>query len=261
MLEEVEELVRKAADLADISKCSITEKGSSSNIVTSADIAVQNYLCNELHKLLPEAGFYCEEENLKDTGNQYIWVIDPIDGTMNFSRGISENCISVGLIKDRKPVLGVVFIHSRNEMFKAEIGKGAFLNGKPIHVSDRTYDKALICASASTYRKEYAKTCFQIMEEVFYETNDFRRFGSCAVELCYIACGKCELYFEFRIQPWDYAGAYAVLAEAGGVLSDLNGKELTFDQPVLLIGANSKENHKRLSDTISRYVPEKPFTD
>ncbi len=261
MLNEVEKSVRQAAALADRSGIEIKEKGSSSNIVTSADIAVQEYLCRELHTLLPEAGFYCEEENLKDTESEYIWVIDPIDGTMNFSRGISDSCISVGLIKDKKPVLGVVFIPSRDELFKAEIGNGAYLNGKPIHVSKRPYNEALLCTATSTYRKEYAKTCFDIIENVFYEINDFRRFGSCAAELCYLACGKCELYFEFSIQPWDYAGGYAILKEAGGVLTDLHNKDLTFDQPVLLIGANTMENHKRLSDTISKFVSEKPYVD
>lgn len=261
MLDKVVELVKKASALADRSKITIEEKGSSSNIVTSADIAVQEYLCCELHKLLPQAGFYCEEENLKDTESEYIWVIDPIDGTMNFSRGLSDNCISVGLIKNKKPLLGVVYVSSRDEMYKAETGKGAYLNEKQIHVSNRTYKEALLCTAASTYRKEYAKTCFDIIEEVHYQTNDFRRFGTCAAELCYLAAGKCELYFEFRIQPWDYAGGYAILKEAGGILTDLNDRELTFDRPVLLIGANSKENHRKLSETISKYVSEKPYTD
>ena len=261
MLNKVEETVRKAAELADLSKIKIEEKGTSCNIVTSADIAVQEYLCKELHSILPEAGFYCEEENLKDTTSQYIWVVDPIDGTMNFSRGISDCCISVGLIKDKQPLLGVVYVMSRNEMFKAQIGKGAYLNDEPIHVSDRTFDKCLLCTAASTYRKEYAKTCFDIIEELHYQTNDFRRFGTCAEELCYLACGKCELYFEYRIMPWDYAAGYAILKEAGGVLTDLHGEQLKFDRGVVLIGANNCENHQRLSKIVSKYIPEKPYKD
>lgn len=258
MLNKVEKIVRKAASLADLSKIKITEKGSESNIVTSADIAVQDFLCKKLHALMPKAGFYCEEENLKDTTSEYIWVIDPIDGTMNFSRGISDSCISVGLIKNKQPVLGVVYIMARKELFKAEVGKGAYLNGKPIHVSDRPFNQCLLCTAASTYRKEYAKTCFDIIEEVHYKINDFRRIGTCAEELCYLACGKCELYFEYRIMPWDYAGAYAILKEAGGILTDLDGKMLTFDSPVVLIGANNNENHRKLSEIISKYIPEKP---
>ena len=261
ILEDIVSIVRDASVLADFKTAEISEKGGFSNIVTSADVAVQDFLCKKLSELLPQAGFYCEEENMKDTGKEYTWVIDPIDGTMNFSRNIADFCISVGLVHNGEPELGVVYVPPRDEMFKAQSGKGAFLNGKPIHVSGNTFDRALLCTATSTYRKELAKTCFDIIEDVFSDINDFRRFGTCAEELCFIACGKCDLYFEMRIQPWDYAGAYAILKEAGGYLCGLHGEKLGFDKPTVLIGANNRENLNKLSERVSKYIPKLPYTD
>ncbi len=113
----------------------------------------------------------------------------------------------------------------------------------------------------SLYRKEYAEICRDIIFDVYNKCNDFRRFGSCALELCYLAAGKCDLYFEIRVFPWDYAASYLILKEAGGVLKGLNGENLSYDKPTVLVGANNLENYEKLNDIIKKYLKELPYTE
>ena len=132
--------------------------------------------------------------------------------------------ISVALIKDGRPVLGVVYNPYRDEMFYAEAGKGAFLNNDPIRVSDRSFDRSLFCTALSLYNKDYAKPCLNIMEEVYAQCEDIRRIGSAALELVYLACGRVDLFFEMRIFPWDFAAAQIIVREAGGYVGTIGQK-------------------------------------
>ena len=113
----------------------------------------------------------------------------------------------------------------------------------------------------SLYNKNLAKTCSEIIYDVYMQANDVRRFGTSAMEICYLAAGLVELFFEIRVFPWDYAGAYAILQEAGGVLYGLNKQELTFDGPTPLIGANNLENFEKLNSIISKYIKEVPYSE
>lgn len=245
-LETLVETVREAAALMNTDHFEITSKGGYSNIVTSSDMAVQDFLCDRLAVLLPGSGFLCEEKDRQDTSHEYTWVIDPIDGTANYSRGIQQCAICVGLKHCDEMVLGVVFVPWTDEMFSAERGRGAFLNGRPIHVSDRPFGDALICTAFSVYHKEYSEECSRILLEVFKQCNDFRRFGACAPELCYMAMGRCELYFEYLLAPWDFAAASLIVREAGGVIADSEGKPLTFTGHKGVIAANTRENFERM---------------
>lgn len=254
-------IIRKAAIIVKEHNFTIQKKSTEEDIVTSADIEVQNFLCSELKKLLPSSGFLCEEKHLIDVKHDYTWVIDPIDGTTNFSRGISECVISVALLYSNLPIIGVVFAPFKHYMFSAVAGHGAKLNGKYICVSDKTFNNSLLCTAMSLYRKEYAEVCRNIIFETYNKCNDFRRFGSCALELCYLAAGKCDLYFEIRVFPWDYAAAHLILKEAGGVLKGFNGESLTFDKPTVLVGANNIENYKKLNNIVNKHLKETPYSE
>ncbi len=258
-LKSVSALVRQAAKIVKSRDFTVEEKSTKDDIVTSADIGVQTFLCDKLKKLLPESGFLCEEKHLSDVNHDYVWVIDPIDGTTNFSRNINECAISVALLYRRKPVIGAVYAPFLDFIFTAADGCGAKLNGKPIRTSDKAFDNSLFCTAMSLYKKEYAKVCNDIIFETYMQCNDFRRFGSCAVELCYLAAGKCDLYFEIRVFPWDYAAAYLILKEAGGVLKGLNGEELLFNKPTVLVGANNAENYKKLEEIVGKYLKSTPY--
>ena len=150
--------------------------------------------------------------------------------------------------------MSVVYLPRTNELFQAERGKGAFLNGKPIHVSDRPFQNSIMCTALAVYHKEYAKVCSDIICDTFMQCNDIRRFGAAAPELCYLAMGRCELYFEYLLSPWDYAAASLILTEAGGCLSDLHGQPLTCITPSGVLAANTKENLDRLTSIVSKQI-------
>ena len=282
-IEDVEKIVRQAAELMMAANFEITHKEGFANIVTSTDVAVQDYLCKHLAELLPGSGFLCEEEDMNDTSHEYTWIIDPIDGTANFSRGIDQCAICVGLgvankvdelaskqvnklndseannslteasnsstrqlVNSLTIILGLVYIPRSNELFYAEKGKGAYLNGKQIHVSDRPFANGILCTALPVYHKDYAPLCSKIILEAFTQCNDIRRFGACAPELCYLAMGRCEMYFEYLLSPWDFAAASLILTEAGGVISDLNGNVPTCLHPSGIVAANNKENLDRM---------------
>ena len=256
---ETEKIVKAAAQFARNVDFMVSEKGDVANVVTTADLNVQRYLCEKLKELLPQAGFYCEEENLQDTESEYIWVIDPIDGTMNYTRGIPQCAISVGLIRNKEPIVGVVYNPFQEDTFSAALSDGATKNGNPIHVSNSTFERSLLFTAMSLYKKELAPICNEIIAESYAKCSDIRRFGSCALELCYIAEGKADLFFEMRVFPWDYAGAYLVLKEAGGVLKGFDGETLTFDKATPLVGANNVENYKKLNEIVMRHMEKMPY--
>ncbi len=210
-IEQLSSVVVEAAKLMTTDHFDITQKGGYADIVTSSDLAVQAFLCERLSVLLPGSGFLCEEVGMRDINHEYLWIIDPIDGTANYSRGIDQCAICVALRHHADIVMGVVYVPRTGEMFTAQKGHGAFRNGKPIHVSDRPFANAVVCTAFSVYHKEYTDICADIIVSLFRQCNDFRRFGACAPELCYLAMGRCELYFEYMLGPWDFAAASLVV--------------------------------------------------
>lgn len=250
MINDIKNIVRRASELMLTDVFDIQQKEGFANIVTSSDVAVQEYLRKELAVLLPGSGFLCEEEDRHDLSHEYTWIIDPIDGTANYSRGIRECAIAVGLKKAHKMVMGVVYLPRTEEMFWAERGRGAYLNDRQIHVSDRPFANGVLCTALAVYHKEYAKLCSDIILDAFMQCNDIRRFGAAAPELCYLAMGRCELYFEYLLSPWDFAAASLILTEAGGCLSDLKGNSLDPTSVTGVIAANTKESLNKLLEIV-----------
>lgn len=255
LLEKVKKTVKKASKLMFEDKINITEKGSVTNIVTSADINVQKFLQKELCNLLPQSDFLGEESDHTAGQSDYCWIVDPIDGTQNFARRMEQSAISVGLRYKEEMVLGVVFNPFLKEMFWAEKGKGAYLNKKRIHVSDKPFNDSLFCTAMCLYKKEYAEICNKIIMETYCKCNDIRRFGVCSLELCYLADGRLDLYYEYRLFPWDYAAASLILTEAGGVLEDSYGNPANLFSQGPLIAANNRKNLDELKAISSKYMP------
>lgn len=250
-LQQIIDIVKEAAGLMQTDAFEISEKEGFANIVTSSDVAVQDFLCGRLKELMPDSGFLCEEEDMWDTSHEYTWIIDPIDGTANYSRGIAQCAICVGMKHNEDMAMGVVYIPMTGEMFYAEQGKGAFLNGRQIHVSDRPFENSLLCTALPVYHKEYAQMCSDIIVEAFSRCNDIRRFGACAPELCYLAMGRCELYFEYLLSPWDYAAASLIVTEAGGTITATDGSPVKLTQKGGVIAANNAANHKQMADIVA----------
>lgn len=253
--------VRQASQLMRGGDFEISCKDSVANIVTSADIAVQKFLQEKLCSLLPGSVFFGEEGNAAMEKGEYQWIVDPIDGTMNFSRGMGESGISAALVKNGQPVAAVVYNPFKQELFAAEAGMGAWLNGQRIHASDASFAEGLFCTAWSLYNKSLAPQCMAVMEEVYAQCNDFRRFGSCALELCYLAAGRCDLFFEMRVFPWDHAAGGLILQEAGGMVSGLEGAPLLFDRTTPVIAANNAKNHEKLCKIIKKHVPCVPYEE
>ena len=258
-LEQIAKTVREASRLMVRDGFTVKEKGTLENIVTTSDVAVQDFLTGRLAELLPGSGFLCEEKDLSDLDHEYVWIIDPIDGTANYARGIASCCISVALIRNGKSLYGVVYSPWRGELYTAEAGKGAFCNGTPIRVSDRSFKEGLLFTAMSTYRKEFAKTCSDIIYDLYMDCNDVRRTGSAAVELCLMAAGKAELYFEIRLMPWDYAAASLILTEAGGTLAGFDGNAPSLYRPSMVIAANSKDSLRKILEAVHRHLDALPY--
>lgn len=229
MLEQIVNVVKKAGEIyknAD-NDLGIKLKSSSVDLVTKYDKMIQDFLIDELSKIVPNANFLGEEgDDNKELTDGYCFIIDPIDGTTNFVKGFQHSAISVGLAKDKELYIGVVMDPDLNNVFYAEKGKGAYLNGKRISVSDCDIKSSLVLFGTCPYEHELAHRTFEITENVFYEAIEVRRGGSAALDICYVASGKADLYYELILRPWDWAGATLILREAGGIATTCDGEEL-----------------------------------
>ena len=155
--------------------------------------------------------------------------------------------------------MGVVYSPWREELYSAEKGCGAFCNGRPIHVSARPFEAGLLYTAMSTYHKEFARVCSDIIFDIYMESNDVRRTGSAAVELCQMASGAAELYFELRLMPWDYAASTVILQEAGGSIATFDGTLPSLTVPSLVVAANTEENCRRLLEKVHRHLGAIPY--
>ena len=229
MIEEIVEIVKRAGEIYKSANddLGIEDKGSNVNLVTKYDKMIQDFLFSELKKLIPDCTFLGEEgDDNKSLTDGYCFIIDPIDGTTNFIKGFCHSAISVGLAKDRELIAGAVLDPDMNNMFYAEKGWGAYLNGKRIHVSDCGIDKSLVLFGTCPYEHELAHKTFELTERIFYKAIEVRRSGSAALDICYVASGKADLYYELILRPWDFAAAVVILREAGGICSTLKKEEI-----------------------------------
>lgn len=239
---EITAITERAGELLfDRAGLEVSSKGSKENYVSSTDLKVQDFLYGELERLLPEAAFIGEEGGKSDYSAEYCWIVDPIDGTGNYVRELSLSVVSVALMREGRPCVGAVHNPYLGETFSAERGAGAFLNGERISVSGRPFENALFCTAWAVYEKSLAGPCFELSRRAYEQCEDIRRFGSAAWELCCLAAGRVELFFEARLFPWDYAAGLLIVEEAGGFHSGLNAP-VSFDRPSPVIAANSRES-------------------
>lgn len=233
LMNRMEALLRRAGERVRTAgkDLHIDSKEGIGNYVTDCDVAVQAFLYENLTALLPEAKFLGEESDMHaDVHSGLCFVVDPIDGTTNFIRGHGMSAISVALAEDGKPIMGLVYQPFRDEMFTAVKGKGAYLNGRPIHVSERPMEKAIFQMGPYGHeRGEKTDRAFNMMRVLFDHAEDLRGYGVASVELCNVACGRCDGYVEMILCPWDYAAGSLILTEAGGIATRIDGEPLTLD--------------------------------
>lgn len=241
MLDKIIETVKEAGKIilsAHNREASVTAKEGKKNFVTKYDVAVQDFLFAELARNFPEAEFVGEESENDIESKALRFIIDPIDGTTNFMQDYRCSCISVALCKENSVIAGVVYNPYTNEIFSAEKGKGAYLNGERINVSSRPLSDGLALFGTSPYHPENTDETFALLRKVFDFSRDIRRSGSAAYDICTVACGRCEVFFEKALQPWDIAAGTVILKEAGGIALNYKGEEIAFSSPNDVIFAN-----------------------
>ena len=221
----------------------ITEKGLA-DYVTEVDFTVQSVLCGKLQEAYPEIQFMGEEKDNSDIDiTKPFWILDPVDGTTNLIHGFRLSAISLALCEGGKLVMGIIYQPYTDELFYAEAGKGAFLNGDSIHVSSaKTMGDSLISIGTSPYRHDLADANFEAFKKIFLDSQDIRRMGSAAIELAYVACGRSDAFFERNLKPWDYAAGVVLVREAGGNVTAFDGGEVALDKPCDIVAGNGVIN-------------------
>jgi myo-inositol-1(or 4)-monophosphatase len=244
MIDNIIKIVREAGKImldAQHIKDGVESKQGRANFVTKYDIEVQEFLFRELAACYPEATFVGEEDDKKTTINDgYCFIIDPIDGTTNFIFDYRFSAISVGLMYQNELIAGVVYNPYLNEMFTAEKGKGAFVNGRQIKVKDLSLSEGVVAIGTCPYNRDKTDETFTIARKLFDKALDIRRSGSAALDICYVAAGRIVLYYEMLISPWDHAGASVILKEAGGRISSMDATEVVYDKPCSVMAATPK---------------------
>ena len=196
------------------------------NLVSYVDKETEKQLVEQLHQLLPEAGFITEEGTTGQAADQNAlnWIIDPLDGTANFIHGLPVFSVSIGLAQGKTPVAGVVYDPNRDECFSAWQGGGAFCNGSRLTVSPAmTLGESLIATGFPYYRFEQMQRYLQILETLMQQTHGLRRMGSAAIDLAYVACGRFDAFYEYNLNSWDMAAGVLLVREAGGTVTDFDG--------------------------------------
>lgn len=196
------------------------------NLVTKADVASQKAVLDIIRRRFPQHDYLAEEDAVKNTGADYTWVIDPIDGTTNFAHTFPQCSVSVALFYKNEPVLGGVTNPATGETFLAQKGKGATLNGKKIHVSQTPkLDRALLVTGFPYNRFTRMPALLTRFERFLNSCHDVRRLGSAALDLCWLAAERTDGYWEDNLNPWDVGAGILILQEAGGKVTDYNGKK------------------------------------
>ncbi len=194
------------------------------NFVTYVDKGAEKLIVDRLQEILSEAGFIAEEGTNTTRGARFDWVIDPLDGTTNFIHGLPPYAVSIGLLENNTPVLGVVYEITLDECFYAWKDGPAYLNGKEIHVSDKAKVQDALIATGFPYHDYHLmRPYIDCLEYLLQNSHGVRRLGSAATDLAYVACGRFEAFYEYGLSPWDVAGGAFILQQAGGQLSDFSG--------------------------------------
>ena len=244
LVNEIVEAVRSCGQIilnAKRDESMVGAKQGHANFVTVYDKLVQDRLKEKLLHILPEAAFIGEEDEAHESAGQgYAFIVDPIDGTTNFIKDYRLSTTSVGLTKDGQLWIGVVYNPYTDEMFYAQTGQGAYLNGTPIHVSEEPLERGLVLFGTAPYYEELNKKSFELALQYFQKAMDIRRSGSAAYDLCCLAAGRGELQFELLLCPWDFAAGAVILREAGGVITTVEGGEITLDKKCSILATNQK---------------------
>jgi myo-inositol-1(or 4)-monophosphatase len=209
--------------ISTISMKSVEVKGLN-NFVTEVDKSAEAMIINRLRPLVSNAGFIAEEGTNQVKGEKYNWIIDPLDGTTNFIHGAPPVAVSIALVEDNIPVVGVVYEVWLQEAFYAWKGSDAYCNGKKIKVSDtQSINDSLIAVGFPYHDHNQTQKFLKTLDHFFVHTHGVRRLGSAATDLAYVACGRYDGFYEYNLSPWDVAAGALIVTRAGGRVTDFSG--------------------------------------
>jgi myo-inositol-1(or 4)-monophosphatase len=267
----MQELAREAGSLlmSYFGKVAVEYKGDA-DLVTQADRASEKLIVERIRKQWPEHDLIGEEGSRRETGSDFRWYIDPLDGTTNFAHGYPVFCVSMALEYQGQRIAGVVYDPSRDEMFSAEKGGGAFLNGHPIHVSGIAHLKESLVATGFPSHKRHKNPNIHFYHQITLRSHGVRRAGSAALDLCYLACARYDAYWEFNLNSWDTAAGVLLVEEAGGKVTNFTGGPFNIDSREVL-GSNTLLHDELLREfqaiiagrveglpAVTEYFPSKP---
>lgn len=229
----------------------ISHKEGVNNLVTEADHAAEKAILSIIKEKYPGHFILSEESGEIKQDSEYKWIIDPIDGTVNFAHGIPICCVSIAIEKNGEMILGAVYNPSMKEMFLAEKGKGATLNDEPIRVSDQTevIRACLVTGFPYTYIN-MPNGPLEIFERFIRKGIPVRRLGSAAIDLCWVAAGRFDGFYEHKLEAWDSAAGYLMVEEAGGRVTDFTGTKFSPYQHRIL--ATNGKIHDEMLDVINQ---------
>ena len=237
----VERIAREAGRIIlGFGEFRVEEKEGHGNFVTTVDCAVQDYLADALSALLPGSCFIGEEQENDALTDEPTWVIDPVDGTCNLIHNYRQSAVSIALLENQQPVLAAVYQPYTDELFFAERGCGATLNGEKITVSTHPFERALVAFGTSPYHADLAERSMKLALSFLRNTADIRRSGSAALDLAHVACGRQDVFFEITLKPWDFAAGALLVTEAGGqLMMPFEDGEIRFDCSRGILAANA----------------------
>ena len=196
------------------------------DLLTIADLESQKTILDAIRHAFPKDDYKAEEDEVKLTGAEYLWIIDPLDGTTNYAHGYPVSCVSIGVLKNGTPQLGGVYDPFRKELFLAQRNKGATLNGKRLGVSKTNIITDSLLITGFAYDRAERADYYLARFKAFMKTShDVRRSGSAAMDMAWIAAGRADGFWEYELNPWDVAAGLLLIQEAGGRVTDFNGNE------------------------------------
>ncbi|MAF13776.1 MAG: inositol monophosphatase [Parcubacteria group bacterium] len=197
------------------------------DVLAEADLRSEKIIINEIKKNFPQHSILSEEQGETIKDSDYLWIIDPVDGTINFTRKLHAYCVSIALAYKDELILGVIYNPVIKNLYVAEKGKGAFLNGKRINVTSENKMMNMLLTLNTSRNLQVRKQNFQLLIKLSSKIGHIRMFGSVALHLAKVAAGKTDIYFNKRSNYWDYAAGIVLVREAGGMVTDFNGNEVT----------------------------------
>ena len=234
MLERIIEIAKQAGTFLKENEGNISEikeKGSFTNLVTDIDKGSEAMIKAFIQKNFPDHGILAEESGASSPTSEYRWIIDPLDGTTNFTHSFPVYCVSIAVERKGELIAGAVYDPNFDEMFTAEKGGGAHVNGKRLQVTTtNTLEKSMLATGFPYDVKNNPFNCVQHFEEFLVKTQAVRRLGSAALDSCYVACGRLDGFWEVNLHPWDTAAAVLITTEAGGKVTGFNGEKYSIYQ-------------------------------